>query len=96
MSVIAAYSGTFDPITLGHNDIIHRAARMFPKLIVAVGSNIAKNPKFTLEERCALIREVASDLKNVEVMGFSGLLMNFVQQHGARVVVRIPMSEART
>ncbi len=88
MTIIAAYSGTFDPVTLGHNDIIHRAARMFPKLIVAVGSNIAKNPKFTLEERCALIREVASDLKNVQVIGFTGLIVDFAREHGVTVLVR--------
>lgn len=88
MTIVAAYSGTFDPVTLGHNDIIHRAARMFPKLIVAVGSNIAKNPKFTLEERCAMIREAASDLKNVEVIGFSGLVVDFAREHGVTVLVR--------
>jgi pantetheine-phosphate adenylyltransferase len=88
MTTIAAYSGTFDPVTLGHNDIIHRAARMFPKLIVAVGSNIAKNPKFTLEERCALIREAAADLKNVEVIGFTGLVVDFAREHGVTVLVR--------
>jgi len=88
MTIIAAYSGTFDPVTLGHNDIIHRASRMFPKLIVAVGSNVAKNPKFSLEERCALIREVASDLDNVEVIGFSGLVVDFAREHGVTVLVR--------
>ncbi|MGH8447073.1 MAG: adenylyltransferase/cytidyltransferase family protein, partial [Solimonas sp.] len=71
-NIIAAYSGTFDPITYGHYDIIKRASKMFPKLIVAVGSNVAKNPKFTLEERIDLIREVSHKLKNVEVQGFSG------------------------
>ena len=88
MSIIAAYSGTFDPITLGHNDIIHRAARMFPKLIVAVGSNVAKNPKFTLEERCELIRAATADLDNVEVVGFSGLVVDFAKEHGVTVLVR--------
>lgn len=88
MTIIAAYSGTFDPVTLGHNDIIHRAARMFPKLIVAVGSNIAKNPRFTLDERCALIRAAAADLKNVEVIGFSGLVVDFAREHGVTVLVR--------
>jgi len=88
VSVIAAYSGTFDPITLGHNDIIHRASRMFPKLIVAVGSNIAKNPKFTLEERCELIRASVTDLVNVEVVGFNGLVVDFAKEHGVTVLVR--------
>ncbi|MFT4046033.1 MAG: pantetheine-phosphate adenylyltransferase [Solimonas sp.] len=87
-SIVAAYSGTFDPITYGHYDIIKRAAKMFPKLIVAVGSNIAKNPKFTLEERVALIRKVARGLKNVEVQGFSGLVVDFAREHGVTVLVR--------
>jgi pantetheine-phosphate adenylyltransferase len=88
MTIIAAYSGTFDPVTLGHNDIIHRAARMFPKLIVAVGSNIAKSPKFTLDERCELIRKVTQDLGNVDVIGFSGLVVDFAKEHGVTVLVR--------
>lgn len=88
MSVIAAYSGTFDPITLGHNDIIHRAARMFPRLIVAVGSNVAKNPRFTLEERVELIRQSTADLQNVTVMGFSGLVVDFARDNGVTVLVR--------
>ena len=86
--VVAAYSGTFDPITLGHNDIIHRAARMFPRLIVAVGSNVAKNPKFTLDERVQLIRESVSDLENVEVKGFTGLIVDFARDNGVTVLVR--------
>ena len=88
MSVIAAYSGTFDPITLGHNDIIHRAARMFPRLIVAVGSNVAKNPRFTLEERVELIRQSTADLQNVTVVGFSGLVVDFARDNGVTVLVR--------
>lgn len=88
MTIVAAYSGTFDPVTLGHNDIIHRASRMFPKLIVAVGSNIAKNPKFTLDERCDLIRAACADLKNVQVIGFSGLVVDFAREHGVTVLVR--------
>lgn len=88
MSTVAAYSGTFDPVTLGHNDIIHRAAKMFPKLIVAVGLNAAKNPRFTLDERVALIREVVSDLPNVEVEGFSGLIAEFARERGITALVR--------
>lgn len=86
--VVAAYSGTFDPITLGHHDIIHRAARMFPRLIVAVGLNPSKNPRFNLDERVALIREVTSDLGNVEVKGFSGLVVDFARDNGVTVLVR--------
>ena len=86
--IVAAYSGSFDPITLGHNDIIHRAARMFPHLIVAVGSNVSKNPKFTLEERVALIEESTKDLGNVTVKGFSGLVVDFARENGVTVLVR--------
>lgn len=88
MSVVAAYSGTFDPITYGHYDIIHRAARMFPQLIVAVGSNVSKNPLFNLDERVALIQEVVADLDNVAVCGFSGLVVDFARDHGVTVLVR--------
>lgn len=88
MNVVAAYSGTFDPITLGHNDIIHRAAHMFSRLIVAVGSNVAKNPRFSLEERVALIRESTRDLGNVDVVGFSGLVVDFARDNGVTVLVR--------
>jgi pantetheine-phosphate adenylyltransferase len=88
VTVIAAYSGTFDPITLGHNDIIHRAARMFPRLIVAVGLNITKNPKFTIDERVDLIKASTEDLKNVEVIAFSGLVVDFAREHGVTVLVR--------
>lgn len=90
MTVIAAYSGTFDPITLGHSDIIGRAAAMFPKLIVAVGANIAKSPRFDLSERVALIESVITDmkLKNVSVMGFDGLVVDFARDNGVTVLVR--------
>lgn len=88
MTIVAAYSGSFDPITLGHNDIMHRAARMFPRLIIAVGHNVAKNPKFTLDERIGLIREATSDLKNVKVMGFSGLVVDFARENKVTVLVR--------
>jgi pantetheine-phosphate adenylyltransferase len=88
MGVIAAYSGTFDPITLGHDDIIRRAAKMFPRLIVAVGLNPAKQPRFELEERVALIRSVVADLPNVDVKGFSGLVVDFARENGVTVLVR--------
>lgn len=88
MSIVAAYSGTFDPVTLGHTDIIQRAARMFPKLIVAVGMNAAKNPHFSLDERVGLMREVVAALPNVEVCGFSGLVVDFAREHGVSVLVR--------
>ena len=84
----AVYPGTFDPITLGHEDLIRRAARLFDSVIVAVADSAAKRPFFTRDERVEMAHEVLKDIRNVEVMGFSGLLMKFVQQHGARVVVR--------
>ena len=84
----AVYPGTFDPITLGHEDLVRRAARLFDTVIVAVADAAAKRPFFTRDERVAMVREVLKDLKNVEVIGFSGLLMKFVQQHEARVVIR--------
>ncbi|MGB0956310.1 MAG: pantetheine-phosphate adenylyltransferase [Panacagrimonas sp.] len=88
MPVIAAYSGTFDPLTLGHNDIIHRAARMFPRLIVAVGLNPTKHPKFDIDERVNLIRDATSDLNNVDVKPFSGLVVDFARENGVTVLVR--------
>src|SRR5262245_23958910 len=84
----AVYPGTFDPITLGHEDLVRRAARLFDNVIVAVADASAKRPFFTRDERVTMVQEVVKDLKNVEVIGFSGLLMKFVQQHDARVVLR--------
>ena len=88
MPVIAAYSGTFDPITLGHFDIIQRAAAMFPQLIVAVGANIAKSPRFNMEERVKLIEKVVEKLPNVKVKGFDGLVVDFARENGITVLVR--------
>jgi pantetheine-phosphate adenylyltransferase len=84
----AVYPGTFDPITLGHQDLVRRAARMFDEVIVAVADSRTKRPFFTLDERVAMARRVLGVYKNVKVTGFSGLLMHFAQAHGARVVVR--------
>ena len=84
----AVYPGTFDPITLGHVDLIQRAARLFDTVIVAIADSTAKRPFFTREERVAMARAVLKDVKNVEVTGFSGLLMKFVRQNKARVVIR--------
>jgi len=84
----AIYPGTFDPITLGHEDLVRRAAKLFDHVIVAVADSGAKRPFFTRDERVDMARRVLKDLKNVEVLGFSGLLMKFVRQHKARVVIR--------
>lgn len=88
MPVNAAYSGTFDPVTLGHLDIIERAAAMFPRLVVAVGHNVAKSPKFTIDERVALIQGAIGHLSNVQVKPFSGLIVNFAKQEDITVLVR--------
>jgi pantetheine-phosphate adenylyltransferase len=84
----AVYPGTFDPLTRGHEDLVRRASTLFGSLILAVADSKAKRTFFTMEERVAMAREVLGDLKNVEVVGFSGLLIDFVRQHGARVVLR--------
>lgn len=88
MTIKAVYPGTFDPITLGHEDLTRRACKLFDHIILAVADSKSKRPLFTLEERVTIARETFKDQPNVQVMGFSGLLMNFVQQQGARVVVR--------
>jgi len=88
MNQKAVYPGTFDPITLGHEDLVRRAAKLFDHVIVAVADSGAKQPFFTRDERVDMARRVLKDLKNVEVVGFSGLLMKFVRQHKARVVIR--------
>jgi len=84
----AVYPGTFDPITRGHEDLVRRAAKLFDHIVLAVADSKAKRPMFTLSERIDIARDVLSDVKNVSVIGFSGLLMHFAQKHRARVVVR--------
>jgi pantetheine-phosphate adenylyltransferase len=88
MTIKAIYPGTFDPITLGHEDLVHRATRMFDEVILAVASSHSKKPLFSLEERVQVAQEAFAPFKNVKVIGFSGLLMHFVEQQGARVVLR--------
>ncbi len=85
---IAVYPGSFDPVTYGHLDIIHRAAKQFDRLIVAVLNNTSKNPLFSLEERKRLLADVTKDLPNVEVDGFRDLLINYMKQRKAHVLVR--------
>ena len=87
-SVTAVYSGTFDPITLGHEDVVYRAAQMFDKVVVAVAAAHHKKTLFSLDERLALVKEVTQDLGHVEVVSFTGLLCDFVHSQGARVIVR--------
>jgi pantetheine-phosphate adenylyltransferase len=81
------YPGTFDPITRGHEDVVRRAAGLFGEVIVAVAESRTQT-LFTLEERVDMAREVFAEFANVRVEGFNGLLMNFVQTHDARVVLR--------
>jgi pantetheine-phosphate adenylyltransferase len=84
----AMYPGTFDPITNGHMDLVRRASKLFGRVVIAIAANPGKSPLFTLDERIDLARRVLSDLKNVEVMGFSGLMVDFARQNGLNVVVR--------
>ena len=89
---IGVYPGTFDPVTNGHMDIIHRAARILDKLVVAVAVNAGKGPMFDLEERLAMVREEAASLgeigMRIEVRGFEGLLVQVAAEYGARIVIR--------
>lgn len=85
---IAIYPGSFDPVTLGHIDIIERAAKQFDRLVVAVLNNISKNPLFSVEERIDLLHEVTSHLPNVEIDSFRDLTANYVRQKNAHVIVR--------
>ncbi|MFA0731695.1 MAG: hypothetical protein LKKZDAJK_000056 [Candidatus Fervidibacter sp.] len=86
--VKAVYPGTFDPITNGHLDVIERGARIFDEVIVAVTTNPAKTPWFTVQERVAMIEACCRHLPNVRVMAFEGLLVSFVRQQGARVILK--------
>jgi pantetheine-phosphate adenylyltransferase len=84
----AMYPGTFDPITNGHTDLVRRAAGIFDRVIVAIASNPNKAPLFPLDQRVDLARRVLADLPNVEVMGYSGLTVEFARKHNLSVVVR--------
>ena len=84
----AVYPGTFDPMTLGHQDLIARASRLFERLIVAVAAGHHKRTMFTIAERLQIARELAAVHPNVEVLPFRGLLRDFVVEHGGKVVVR--------
>ena len=84
----AAYTGTFDPITNGHADVIRRAAGMFDELIVAVASNASKKSIFDHQERVELAKQVLADVDNVIVMPVSGLVVDFARKHGVSVLVR--------
>ena len=84
----AIYPGSFDPVTLGHYDIIERSSKIFDRLIVGVLNNSAKSPLFSVEERVKMLKDVTKGLPNVEVMAFDGLLIDFARANEAQVIVR--------
>jgi len=88
MAVSAMYPGTFDPITLGHEDLVRRASRLFDKVVVAIAANPGKEPMFSLEERVALARSVLGACDRVEVTGYEGLTVDFAKANGLSVIVR--------
>ncbi len=88
MHTRAIYPGTFDPVTNGHTDLIDRASKLFKHVVIAIAANPSKQPRFTLEQRVELVKEVTSHLNNVEVVGFSGLLVDFAKEQQASVLVR--------
>lgn len=84
----AVYAGTFDPVTFGHIDIVHRAAEVFDHLVVTTTDNLNKTPFFELDERLALLRTVLDNAPGIEITPFSGLLVDFARSIGAKVLVR--------
>ena len=88
MSVIAVYPGTFDPVTNGHTDLVERASRLFDKVIVAIAANSSKTPLFDLQHRVAMAEAVLGHLPNIEVCGFSELLVDFARIKQANVILR--------
>ena len=86
--VLAVYPGTFDPITLGHEDVVRRATQLFGRVIVAVAAGHHKNTLFSVDERLAMVRESVQDYPQVEVESFAGLLRDFVVQRGGKAMVR--------
>ncbi|MEN9912515.1 MAG: pantetheine-phosphate adenylyltransferase [Pseudomonadota bacterium] len=85
---IAVYPGTFDPLTRGHEDLVRRASRLFSTIIVGVADSRAKNPMFTQSERLIIANEVLGHYNNVKVLGFNGLLRDFVREQQAKVILR--------
>ncbi|HVK70399.1 MAG TPA: pantetheine-phosphate adenylyltransferase [Polyangium sp.] len=85
---IAVYAGSFDPPTLGHLDLMERAAKLFERVIIAIGRHPTRNPLFSFDERLALLAEVTKDIPNLTVDSFDGLLFQYCEKVGARVIVR--------
>ena len=88
MSQLIIYPGTFDPITLGHKDLVIRASRQFERVVVAVAANTSKNTLFTLDERIALCEKVLTGIDGVSVTGFHGLLAEYATEIGAKALLR--------
>ena len=89
MPVAAMYPGTFDPITLGHEDLVRRATFLFDRVIVAIADNPGgKAPMFTTDERVAMAATALADIENVEVCGYAGLTVDFAREHGLRAIIR--------
>jgi len=88
MSVVAVYPGTFDPVTNGHSDLVQRASKLFDRVIVAIAENPAKTPLFGLDQRVSMATTVLSSIPNVEVCGFSELLVDFARKRNANVILR--------
>lgn len=88
MPIIAIYPGTFDPVTDGHTDLVNRASRLFEKVIVAVAADTGKKCLFSLDKRVALAKTIMANMSNVEVVGFSGLLVDFAAEKQANVIIR--------
>jgi pantetheine-phosphate adenylyltransferase len=88
MSLTALCPGMFDPVTNGHLDIVKRASRLFERVVVAVVENPAKEPLFAPEERVTMLKEATSDLANVEVESFSGLLVDYAARRDAKIIVK--------
>ena len=89
MTTRAMYPGTFDPVTLGHEDLVRRAARIFDRVVVAIAANTgSKAPMFTLGERVELAKQTVGDIPGVEVMGYDGLTVEFAEQNDLNVIIR--------
>jgi len=85
---LVLYPGTFDPLTRGHEDLVRRASRLFDRVLVGIAESPAKQPLFSLNDRVEIASEILADIPNVKVCGFNKLLMNFVQDCGARIILR--------
>ncbi len=88
MKITVVYPGTFDPITNGHSDLVYRGAQMFDRIILAIAHNPEKSPLFSMEERIELANSVLGKTGNIEVIGFSGLLIDFARKCNATVILR--------